>query len=119
MGESMSSDEAQSVVTEFDKDGDNLLEFAEFVKLMERESEGKMMILGGLSRCLKLKRVVVAYAKRAAASFESLGEREICSTKPVYERKDVESSKVLVLDDISGAKIANSTLAKTESEGEI
>ncbi|KAG5543272.1 hypothetical protein RHGRI_016122 [Rhododendron griersonianum] len=41
MGESMSSDEAQSVVTEFDKDGDNLLEFAEFVKLMERESEGE------------------------------------------------------------------------------
>lgn len=41
------------------------------------------------------------------------------STKPVYERKDVESSKVLVLDDISGAKIANFTLAKTESEGEI
>ncbi|KAG5543273.1 hypothetical protein RHGRI_016123 [Rhododendron griersonianum] len=35
MGESMPSDEAQK----FNKDGDNLLEFTEFVKLMERESE--------------------------------------------------------------------------------
>ncbi|CAL5418197.1 unnamed protein product [Camellia sinensis] len=40
IGESMSHDEAQRVITEFDKDGDNLLEFGEFVHLMERDSEG-------------------------------------------------------------------------------
>ncbi|KAH7848786.1 hypothetical protein Vadar_007858 [Vaccinium darrowii] len=40
IGESMSSDEAQRVITEFDKDGDNLLEFGEFLELIG-ENEGE------------------------------------------------------------------------------
>ncbi|KAH7850445.1 hypothetical protein Vadar_033034 [Vaccinium darrowii] len=40
MGDSMSSDEAERVIAEFDKDGDNLLEFGEFLELMEGENEG-------------------------------------------------------------------------------
>lgn len=35
----MSPSEAQSVIAEFDENGDELLEFKEFVKLMEREGE--------------------------------------------------------------------------------
>ncbi|CAL8988750.1 unnamed protein product [Prunus brigantina] len=39
IGESMSNAEAQSVINEFDNDGDNLLEFEDFVKLMGREGD--------------------------------------------------------------------------------
>ncbi|XP_062021683.1 probable calcium-binding protein CML41 [Rosa rugosa] len=37
IGEPMSTHEAQSVIKELDNDGDNLLEFDDFVKLMRRE----------------------------------------------------------------------------------
>lgn len=35
----MSSSDAQTAIAEFDENGENLLEFTEFVKLMEREKE--------------------------------------------------------------------------------
>ncbi|KAA8528610.1 hypothetical protein F0562_035965 [Nyssa sinensis] len=38
IGESMSHDEAQRVISEFDMDGDNLLELQDFVRLMERDN---------------------------------------------------------------------------------
>lgn len=41
IGESMSSKEAQSAVSEFDGNGDNLLEFQDFVRLMEQD-EGEV-----------------------------------------------------------------------------
>ncbi|CAI9763692.1 unnamed protein product [Fraxinus pennsylvanica] len=37
IGESITHDEAQKIVQEFDKNGDNLLEFEEFVGLMEND----------------------------------------------------------------------------------
>lgn len=37
IGESITHDEAQKIVQEFDKNGDNLLEFEEFVGLMEKD----------------------------------------------------------------------------------
>ncbi|XP_059637767.1 probable calcium-binding protein CML41 [Cornus florida] len=40
IGETMSHDEAQRAIGEFDGDGDNLLEFCDFVRLMERDNEG-------------------------------------------------------------------------------
>ncbi|KAH7524046.1 probable calcium-binding protein CML41 [Ziziphus jujuba] len=39
IGEPMSTSDAQTVIAEFDENGDSLLEFTEFVKLMEREKE--------------------------------------------------------------------------------
>ncbi|PSR99700.1 Calcium-binding protein [Actinidia chinensis var. chinensis] len=39
VGESMSPDEAQRAIMEFDKDGDEVLVFGEFVELMERGDE--------------------------------------------------------------------------------
>ncbi|XP_027149668.1 probable calcium-binding protein CML41 [Coffea eugenioides] len=40
VGDSMSRDEAQRVILEFDKDGDNLLEFGDFVQLIETDNKG-------------------------------------------------------------------------------
>lgn len=39
IGDSVSQSEAQRVISEFDVDGDNLLDFEDFVKLMERDKE--------------------------------------------------------------------------------
>lgn len=39
IGESMSHEEAERVIGDFDVDGDNLLEFQDFVQLMEQGSE--------------------------------------------------------------------------------
>ncbi|XP_010254976.1 PREDICTED: probable calcium-binding protein CML41 [Nelumbo nucifera] len=40
IGEEMSQEEAQGVITDLDSDGDNLLDFGDFVRLMEREGGG-------------------------------------------------------------------------------
>ncbi|CAI9116654.1 OLC1v1017853C1 [Oldenlandia corymbosa var. corymbosa] len=39
VGDSMSREEAAKVINEFDKDGDSLLEFGEFVELIEQDEE--------------------------------------------------------------------------------
>lgn len=39
VGDSISEDEAEKVVTAFDRDGDNLLEFNDFVQLMRKDSK--------------------------------------------------------------------------------
>ncbi|XP_057974156.1 probable calcium-binding protein CML41 [Malania oleifera] len=40
IGESISEEDAQKVICDFDLNGDNLLDFEDFVRLMERGSEG-------------------------------------------------------------------------------
>ena len=40
VGDSMSREEAERVINEFDKDGDNSLEFGEFVELIQVEDDG-------------------------------------------------------------------------------
>lgn len=39
VGDSISEEEAEKVIKEFDKDGDNLLEFNDFVQLMRKDSK--------------------------------------------------------------------------------
>ncbi|KAF8411395.1 hypothetical protein HHK36_003944 [Tetracentron sinense] len=39
VGEDMSHDEAQGLISDLDRDGDNLLDFEDFVRLMERDEE--------------------------------------------------------------------------------